>query len=351
MADQTEPTPTERSTQQIRALNILPNGTAPTGTLFSHLSPMSESDFAASAVLMREIGTGRFGSVSMYRMEIEGQWKVFAAKYYEYADGCEKLGDTFVDVLNAFSRVDHPCIPNVLCFQKPVHGRGPIIATEYFEGGSLDSVLNRVRGRKDKIHFWTPTTRVIIICGIVRGLISLHSSHLFHGYLKPTDILLDSDQKVHLTDYISFSLERFGLAFSSMVGSPIYAAPELYTLEEGDPLDLGNPDDAIRFKPIDVYCLGLICYEILSGNRVFSPKLSAAELLRKTMNNQERPPIPSSIKGDFGKLIERCWNSVPSKRPQIGEIWYVLSQMDFQIIDGVDSDMVKEHIAPWTTSP
>jgi serine/threonine protein kinase len=151
---------------------------------------------------------------------------------------------------------------------------------------------------------------------------------------------------VYLTDYISFSLERLGLAFSSMVGSPIYAAPELYTLED-EPLDLGNPDDAIRFKPIDVYCLGLICYEILSGNKVFSPALSAAELRRKTMNNQERPQIPSCIKGDFGKIIERCWNSDPSKRPPIGEVWHNLEQKNFQILDGVDSDLVRERIAPW----
>jgi serine/threonine protein kinase len=72
---------------------------------------------------------------------------------------------------------------------------------------------------------------VIVICGIVRGLVSLHSCHLFHSYLKPTDIILDSDQNVHVTDCILFSLERFRLAFSSLVGSPIYTAPEQYTME------------------------------------------------------------------------------------------------------------------------
>jgi serine/threonine protein kinase len=305
-----------------------------------------ECDLATRAGIVREIGTGRFGPVNLIRMEIGGQWKVFAAKYYEYEDGCEELGDTFMNVLNAFGRVDHHCLARVLYYQKPVYGRGPIIATEYFETGSLDSILNRVRGGKEKVDFWTPSTRVIIICGIVRAFMSLHSQHLFHGYLKPTDILLDSEFNVHLTDYISFSLERFGLAFSSMVGSPIYAAPELSTLDD-EPINLGNPDDAIRFTPIDAYCLGLIFYEILSGNKVFSPALSAAELRRKTMNNQDRPQIPSCIKGDFGRLIEECWNSDPSKRPPIGEIWHILEQMDFQITDGVDSDFVRERIASW----
>jgi hypothetical protein len=66
------------------------------------------------------------------------------------------------------------------------------------------------------------------------------------------------------------------------------------------------------------------------------------------MNNQERPQIPSGIKGDFGKMIERCWHSDLSKRPPIGEIWRNLEQMNFQIIDGVDFDLVRERIAPWT---
>jgi hypothetical protein len=118
---------------------------------------------------------------------------------------------------------------------------------------------------------------------------------------------------------------------------------------ENESLDLGNPNDATRFMRIDVFCFALICYEILSRNRVFSPKLSAAELRRKTMNNQERPQIPSYIKGDFGQIIERCWNSDPSKRPPIGEIRQTSELMNFQIIDGVDSDMVRERTAPLVT--
>jgi serine/threonine protein kinase len=294
--------------------------------------------------MVREIGTVRFGPVNLIRMEIGGQEKFFAAKYYEYEDGCEELGDKFVEVLKAFGRVDHPCLANVLYYQKPVRGRGPIIATEYCEEGSINSVLNRVRGG-EKIGFWTSSTRVAIICDIARGLMSLHSQHIFHGSLTPADILLDSDQNVQLADYVSFSLGRLGLAFSSMVGSPTCTAPELYTLE-GKPLDLGNPDEAKRFMPIDVYCLGLICYEILSGNRVFSPKLSATELRRKTNDNQERPQIPLCIKGDFGKLPKRCWNTVPSQRPRIGEIWDGLERINFQIIEGVDPDFVRERIRP-----
>jgi hypothetical protein len=87
---------------------------------------MQECDFAVMARIEREIGTGRYGPVYLIRMEIGGRAKLFAAKYYEYEDGCEELRDTFVEVLNTFIRIDHPCVANILYYKKPDYGRGPI---------------------------------------------------------------------------------------------------------------------------------------------------------------------------------------------------------------------------------
>jgi serine/threonine protein kinase len=326
----------------------LANSTAQADVGTAKVIGIHESDFATRARIVRKLGAGtRFGPVNLIRMQIGDESKLFAAKYYEYKDGCENLGDEFASVLNAFNAARHPCLANVLCYQNPVRGAGPIIATEYFEFGSLDSLLNDVRGGK-RTELWTPTARVLVICGIVSGLSCLHSHNLFHGSLKPTGILLDSKFNVHLTDYLSFSFEQCHLTFSSMIHSRFYAAPELYTMED-ESLDINNADDTMRFMPIDVYAVGLICYELLSGFQAFSPKLSATELRRKTMNSQERPQIPSIIKRDFAKVIGRCWDSDPLKRPAMKEIWHALNQMNFQIIDGVDSDLLKERVT--TLSP
>jgi serine/threonine protein kinase len=299
----------------------------------------SALDFELAVRICLKFPRGCFGTVHFVRIRS----KFFGAKYYQYEEGSEALDNKFTDVLTAFSRVDRRCLADVLYYQKPVRGRGPIVAWQWLSSSSLAGLLNRVR-RGAQIAFWTSSTRVIIICGIACGLLSLHSRNLFHGSLKPTDILLDSDHNVHLTDYMSFSLERLGLVFSFVVDSPIYDAPEVYTLDD-EPLHIGDRDDAKKFMPIDVYSFGLISYEILSLMSVFSPTLSRAELLRKTKNNLERPQIPSCIKGDFRKLIERCWNSDPSKRPPIGEVWHTLERMNFQITDGVDSDLVRQRIA------
>jgi hypothetical protein len=81
-----------------------------------------EYDFALK--FERGIGVGHFDDVNLIRMEIGGQWKVFAAKDYRYEDGCEELGDVFLEALKeAFARIDHPCFAKVLYYQQPACAR------------------------------------------------------------------------------------------------------------------------------------------------------------------------------------------------------------------------------------
>jgi serine/threonine protein kinase len=176
--------------------------------------------------------------------------------------------------------------------------------------------------------------------------VSLHSHTLFHGYLKPTNVLLDSDHNVHLTDYLSFAFELNGLTGSSMVGFPGYVAPELFTGDFAECFGLDTPENRMRTMRIDVYDVGLLSYEILTGTPVFSPRMSMAEHRRACMNPQARPRIPSYIAREFGALITRCWHPEPAMRPVIGEVWQTLEAVNFRIIDGVDPDFVRERVSP-----
>jgi hypothetical protein len=71
-------------------------------------------------------------------MEIGGHDRLFTAKHYEYEGGCQELGETVAEALNIYRLVDHPYLASVLCGQKPAHGKGPVILTEYIEGCSHD---------------------------------------------------------------------------------------------------------------------------------------------------------------------------------------------------------------------
>jgi serine/threonine protein kinase len=176
------------------------------------------------------------------------------------------------------------------------------------------------------------------------GLKSLHESQLFHGSLKPSDILLDSNFNVSLTDYLSYSFEHCHFTYSCLVSSPNYTAPECYQLEDEE-FCIQKKECVEKLQKVDVFAVGLIIYEILTYQPVFSPDLSASDLRRKT-GSRDRPSIPPSIKGGFGQLIDKCWDSDPSKRPMVGEIWRILNSMRYQIIDGVDPNVVESRITP-----
>jgi hypothetical protein len=46
------------------------------------------------------------------------------------------------------------------------------------------------------------------------------------------------------------------------------------------------------------------------------------------------------MKREGGQLIERCWNSDATKRPSIGEVWHILKQMRFDVIEGIDCNYI-----------
>jgi serine/threonine protein kinase len=184
-------------------------------------------------------------------------------------------------------------------------------------------------------------------------VVALHARDLFHGNLKPSDILLHyvgSELTVHVTDYtyISYSLEHCYLTRTDQFPTLNYTAPEYDALEDADFI-IQKQKCFSALQRVDVFSVGLILYEMLTGHEAFSSELSAADLRRK-IQERERPPIPGSMKREVGQLIERCWDSDPTKRPSIGEVWHILKQMRFAIIEGVDSNYIGELVSRWGPS-
>jgi serine/threonine protein kinase len=189
---------------------------------------------------------------------------------------------------------------------------------------------------------WTPTQKALVTVGIANALLALHHSNLnggkglFQGNLKPSDILLDSDLNIHITDYISYALEHSYLTYSCQVATPNYTAPESYDLDDED-FNHNNQRYVRKRQKVDIFSFGLIMYEILTGEEVFSSELSAADLRRKTLS-MERPGIPGNVKREAAKLIEQCWDKEPSQRPLAGTVWQKLNSINFEIV--VDTDGV-----------
>jgi serine/threonine protein kinase len=65
------------------------------------------------------------------------------------------------------------------------------------------------------------------------------------------------------------------------------------------------------------------------------------------IQSPERPAIPTVTHREFAQLIEQCWDSDPTKRPSIGEVWHILKSLGFVILEGVDSKYIEDRVSQW----
>jgi Protein kinase domain len=153
------------------------------------------------------------------------------------------------------------------------------LSMEYIDGEDLSSLLRRI-GR-------FPEDRALEIARqICAGLAAAHERGVVHRDFKPANVMLDGTGKVRITD--------FGLAGASgeslRAGTPAYMAPE----------QLAGGEVTARS---DIYALGLVLYEIFTGQRALEGK-NLAELIHKREQSGILPP--SSIVRDLNREIENA---------------------------------------------
>jgi hypothetical protein len=83
-----------------------------------------------------------------------------------------------------------------------------------------------------------------------------------------------------------------------------------------------------------VYSFGFILYEMIVGDGLFSSAGNKMPLFRDITRGW-RPEIPVGVIPVSKSLIENCWSEDPSKRPSFDEIWRILKNCDFEILNGV----------------
>ena len=166
------------------------------------------------------------------------------------------------------------------------------LSMEYVDGEDLASLLRRV-GR-------FPEERALEIARqICAGLAAAHERGVVHRDLKPANVMLDGTGKVRITD--------FGLAGVSgeaiRAGTPAYMAPEQLT---------GGEVTARS----DIYSLGLVLYEIFTGQRALDGK-NLAELIHKREQSGILPPtsVVTTLDPKIEQAIMRCLKPQADERP------------------------------------
>ena len=187
-------------------------------------------------------------------------------------------------------QVSHPNVCRVYDIDE-IEG-STFLSMEYVDGEDLASLLRRV-GR-------FPEDRALEIARqICAGLAAAHERHVVHRDLKPANIMLDGTGKVRLTD---FGLA--GIAGESIrAGTPAYMAPEQLAGGEVTPRS-------------DIYSLGLVLYEIFTGQRALEGK-NLAELIHKREHSGIQPPtaIVKTLDPKIELAILRCLKPQIDERP------------------------------------
>lgn len=180
------------------------------------------------------------------------------------------------------------------------------LAMEYFPCGSLKSRLQNPVTVQEALRYLT---------SIARALSSIHTAGIVHRDLKPSNIMLRPDDSLALID---FGLARPAFAASSVtapnvrVGSPLYMSPEQIE---------GLPPDA----RCDLYALGVIFYELLTGNVPYAGETIAAVLAQHRRTATPRLPTPLA---PYQGLLDALMAKRPAERMEsAGSLLEALEQL------------------------
>jgi eukaryotic-like serine/threonine-protein kinase len=173
------------------------------------------------------------------------------------------------------------------------------ITMEYVEGRDLRGVIHE----KGKM---TPQEAVPIVLHIAAALEAAHHAGVVHRDLKPQNIMVDKDGRVYVMDFgIARSLETPGMTQTgALMGTPEYMSPEQ---AKGERVDARS----------DLFALGIIFYEMLTGNSPFRADTAMATMFKRT-KERATPLVQLNIgvPAQVSDIVSKCLEIEPEQRYQ-----------------------------------
>jgi len=248
-------------------------------------------------IVDKELGSGAMGSVFRAKHETTGQ--IVAVKLISAAlAGNEQAVARFLREVSILKQLDHPHITKY-------HGSGrwhktPFYVMEFIEGESLDHVLER----RNRV-----TWEEVVQIGqqTCAALQHAHDKGIIHRDLKPANLMVLADGAVKLTDFgIAKDTDVTALtAANSTIGTASYMSPEQCK---------GVRDLTAKS---DLYSLGIMFYELLTGRKPFNADNVMDMFLLHTTATFERPSRwVLEIPVWFDTLICELLEKDPKRRPE-----------------------------------
>jgi eukaryotic-like serine/threonine-protein kinase len=232
--------------------------------------------------LEKELGRGGMGVVYMAR-DKQLDRKVALKFLGTLIDNSDEYRERFVREARTAAKISHPNVINIFDISASV-GKA-YIAMEFVDGPSLHRYISS-KGAFD-------VRRAInIMQQTASALAAIHEAGIVHRDIKPDNILIAKGGLVKVMDFGLAKAEDHRMTRTGVVmGTPSYMAPEQV---------LGKEADARS----DIYSLGLVFYECLSGETVFR----TGDILERQL--KEMPPPPSQVVKDLppevDAVIMRC---------------------------------------------
>jgi CheY-like chemotaxis protein len=258
--------------------------------------------------IVEELGRGGMGRV--YRARDREILEDVALKILnpEIADD-EKAMERFRNELKTARRISHRNVCRLYDLSRA--GGTYFLSMEYLPGQDLKRLI------KEKGHL--PASMAAMIGGqVADGLAEAHRAGIVHRDLKPQNIIIDRDGRATILDFgIARLAQATGLTRSAtLVGTPHYMSPE-------------QADGLHTDFRTDIYALGIILFEMLTGRLPFDADTASA-VIRK--HRTEPAPDPRDfdphIPDALGRIVLRCLQKAPQDRFQsAGEVLGALAAL------------------------
>ncbi len=248
--------------------------------------------------ILKQLGVGGMGEVYLAQHEFLGRpAAVKVVRRDLTADPA--MAKRFLREAQICSRMENPHVVAISDFGLADDGRYYLVM-EYLEGTRLDDVLRRdgplAVGRA--VH---------IAAQIACGLAAAHARQIVHRDLKPQNVqLVPTRGDPDFVKVLDFGLARIvggerQTATGEVVGTPVYMAPEQFARSAVD-------------HRADLYSLGVVLYELLTGRPPFTGSLAHVMLAHQAVEaeppSRSRPEVPRAL----DEAVRRCLAKQPDHR-------------------------------------
>lgn len=197
------------------------------------------------------------------------------------------------------AKINHPHVINIYDQGVGPAGEGNVVflAMEYIEGHTLREVM-RAAGAMATKETWN------IALPVIRGVAAAHRVGLIHRDIKPENVLVSNDGDIKVADFgLARAASNHTGTGMALMGTVSYMSPELVTGEQADARS-------------DVYALGIMVFEMLTGTRPYAGDSAVAIAVQHT---NSRVPAPSTLVPDISPavndLVLHMTEPAPEDRP------------------------------------